>query len=123
MASPAAPTAQRLARAGIAGVLVRFYNAGRDQQVRLVRSLVHRKGNAALGDPQVHQGIGILRLVIDHPVTIHHRLRQLGDFFLGRTRPVHANAAEQSNVLVADAGRFQLGQQSRRQQIVGAGAG
>ena len=115
------PNGQRLAPARVTGILVWFDDACGDEQIGFVGHLVHRKGDPALGGAQIHQGIGVLRLVVDDPVAADYPLAQLGDLFLGSAGAVHADPAQQGDVLIAHARCLQVCQQRRHQQVVRAG--
>ncbi len=68
------PYGHRLARPGITRILMRLDETGRDEEIRFVGRSVDRKRDATLGNAQIYQRPGILRFVIDHPITFHHGL-------------------------------------------------
>ena len=98
----------RFAAARVPGVLMRLHNAGGDQQIRLHSRPMGGYRYPAGGNAQIHQCRGVLRLVIDHTVPGGDVSAQLGDLFSRGRGAVHADAAQQGDILIMHAGLFQF---------------
>ena len=102
---------------------MRFDYPGGHQQVGFEGHPVEYHGDTVPGQAEIDQPLRIDGLVVDDPVSSDDPLPQLLDLLPLAARPVHAQATEQRDVLVAHTGRFQLVQKRRHQVVVWAGAG